>query len=219
MQGPALQYPIRRTKLSRSADTRFVGGEIPKLNYEQLLKTRLAIARLGEADNAGWWNTRDLLGSNGAFVFRRGFPSTHLFAQARAAFAIATSRCQALFAAPHCVTLWRLPADIEDQFEDRWQGWLDGIEQWRPFFEQISSVHGSDVLGTLQGLGLISDREVSAVRRLPSPDHQPSLPLGSVASGHHIDEDAVRLLAAAFARSEPRNLVVPFIRLAAWEGA
>ncbi len=187
------------------------------LDYEQLMKLRLAVARLGEMDNAGWWNTKDLLGRNGAFVFRRGFPSTHLFARARIAFAVAADRCQTVFDAPNCITLWRLPATIEDQFEDRWEGWLDQIDQWQPFFERIGSIHGHDVLDSLQCLELIGEREVNIVQKLASPGNQPSLSLQDLAGAHQIDESAVRLLASAFAHSEPKKLVVPYIRLTARE--
>ena len=55
-------------------------------DLERLFRLRLVVARLGEMDNAGWWNTNGLLGGRGAFVFRRGFPTTHAFAQARAVF-------------------------------------------------------------------------------------------------------------------------------------
>jgi len=85
-------------------------------NLDLLLRLRLVIARLGEMDCAGWWNTRGLLGTNGTFVFRRSFPNTHFFAQARVAFAVARSRCQEVFAPPNCATLWNLPAEIEERF-------------------------------------------------------------------------------------------------------
>ena len=85
------------------------------------LLLRLVIARLGEMDGAGWGNTRGVLGANGTFVFRRTFPQTHRVAQARAVFAVARSRCQEVFAPANCATLWNLPAEIENKFEDQWQ--------------------------------------------------------------------------------------------------
>ncbi len=105
-------------------------------------------------DNAGWWNTKGLLGGSGSFVLRRGFPITHTFAQARIVFAVATERCREVFAAPDCVTLWQLPANIEEQFEERWQGWLDQTEDWQPFFGQVAALRGHDVLGALSALGM-----------------------------------------------------------------
>ena len=40
-------------------------------------------------------------------------------------FAVARARCHELFDPFGCMTLWGLPAEIEDEFEERWQGWLD----------------------------------------------------------------------------------------------
>ena len=85
-----------------------------RIDFERLLKLRLAVARHGEMDAARWWNTNGILGRRGSMVLKRGFPSTHYYAQARIAFAVARSRCHELFDPPGCMTLWSLPADIED---------------------------------------------------------------------------------------------------------
>lgn len=106
----------------------------------RLFKLRLVVARHGEMDAARWWNTNGILGHRGSMVLKRGFPSTHSFAQARIAFAVARSRCHELFDPPGCMTLWNLPADIEDQFDERWQDWLDEGDQWRPVFENLRRV-------------------------------------------------------------------------------
>ncbi len=95
------------------------------IDFDRLLKLRLVVARVGEMDLARWWNTRGMLGRHGAVVLQRGLPRTHRFAQARVVFAVARSRCHELFDPPGCMTLWHLPAEIEDRFEDRWQAWLD----------------------------------------------------------------------------------------------
>ena len=85
---------------------------------------RLVVARHGEMDRAGWWNTNGMLGRYGAIALERGLPRTHRFAQARVVFAVARARCEELFDAPGSVTLWRLPAEVEDQFDEHWQAWL-----------------------------------------------------------------------------------------------
>jgi hypothetical protein len=54
------------------------------------------VARHGEMDRADWWNPNGILGRHGALAPKRGFPSNHLFAQARIAFAVARSRFHAL---------------------------------------------------------------------------------------------------------------------------
>ena len=56
------------------------------IDFERLLKLRLVVARHGEMDAARWWNTQGMLGRRGAVVLKRGFPSTHHFAQARIVF-------------------------------------------------------------------------------------------------------------------------------------
>jgi hypothetical protein len=95
------------------------------LNLDRLLKLRLIVARFGEMDLARWWNTRGQLGRVGTAAIRRGFPRTHYFAQARSVFAVAAYRCQEIFDPPNSVTLWRLPETIEEEFEARWEHWLD----------------------------------------------------------------------------------------------
>ncbi len=188
-------------------------GLLTSIDYERLLKLRLAIARLGEMDNAGWWNTKGLLGSSGSFVLRRGFPTTHPFAQARTVFAVATERCREVFAAPDCVTLWQLPASIEEQFDEQWQGWLDQTKDWQPTFDQIAALRGYDVLGALGALGLIAEQEKGAIIQLSSSAHDPSLRLDPGTGGRDLDDDHITLLAAAFAKSVQGKLTVPYIQL------
>jgi len=67
------------------------------IDFDRLFKLRLAVARHGEMDAARWWNTQGLLGRRGAVVIKRGFPSTHFFAQARIVFTVARSRSHELF--------------------------------------------------------------------------------------------------------------------------
>lgn len=58
-----------------------------KTDLDHLLKLRLVVARYGEMDSARWWNTGGLLGPKGALLMSRGFPRTHIFAQAGVAAA------------------------------------------------------------------------------------------------------------------------------------
>ena len=110
-------------------------------DLERLLKLRVVVARIGEMDRAQWWNTRGQLGPLGAIALRRGLPRTHYFAQARSVFAVAAHRCAEVFDPPGSVTLWRLPSDIEEAFEARWEHWLDAASDWSPFFGLVSR-HG-----------------------------------------------------------------------------
>src|ERR1700736_4833806 len=95
------------------------------IDLERLLRLRLVVARFGEMDLAKWWNTKGQLGRMGAIALRRGFPRTHCFARARSVFAVAAHRCAEVFNPPGCVTLWHLPSAIEEEFDARWERWLD----------------------------------------------------------------------------------------------
>ena len=109
------------------------------LNFDRLLKIRLVVARFGEMDLARWWNTRGQLGRLGASAVQRGFPRTHYFAQARSVFAVAAHRCHEIFDPPDSVTLWQLPEAIEEEFEAKWEIWLDRANEWQPFFRRLES--------------------------------------------------------------------------------
>src|SRR5438270_14097033 len=87
------------------------------IDFERLLKLRLLVARFGEMDRARWWNTRGVLGRLGETALARGFSKSHPFARARLVFAVAAHRCRDVFDPPRAMTLWYLPAEIEDRFE------------------------------------------------------------------------------------------------------
>src|SRR5438552_12172804 len=107
----------------------------PSIDFDRLLKLRLVVARFGEMDLAKWWNTKGQLGRLGSATLRRGFPRTHSFAQARSVFAVAAHRCSEVFEPPECVTLWKLPESVEEEFDTRWEFWLDNATRWVPFFQ------------------------------------------------------------------------------------
>ena len=113
------------------------------IDLERLLNLRAVVARYGEMDRAKWWNTRGGLGSLGTAALRRGFPRTHYFAQARSVFAVAAHRWAGIFNPPQCVTLWRLPDEVEEEFDARWEGWLDRADEWSPFFERNREPSGN----------------------------------------------------------------------------
>ncbi len=180
------------------------------IDLARLFKLRLVVARHGEMDAARWWNTNGMLGGRGSMVLKRGFPSTHYFAQARVAFAVARSRCAELFEPPGCMTLWSLPADIEDQFEERWQDWLDEGDQWAHVFEQLSAIEPRDLLQMLDAFDLTNSNDVEAVGKLRRSAEGRSVLL---AGTHRPDDDIITLLAAGFARGEPGSPAIPYARL------
>lgn len=179
------------------------------MDLERLLKLRVAVARFGEMDLAKWWNTKGQLGRMGSMALRRGFPRTHHFAQARSVFAVAAHRCEELFNPPGCVTLWRLPAAIEDEFDARWEHWLDRASEWVPFFEKIESLNGDDLVTRLRELQLVSDVDVDRASKLRRSAEGRAVPLPSVFASTDGD---VALLALGFSRSEPGQLAVPYAR-------
>jgi hypothetical protein len=160
-------------------------------------------------DLAKWWNTRGQLGPLGSAATRRGFPRTHYFAQARSVFAVAAHRCQEIFDPPDSVTLWRLPETIEEEFEARWQHWLDQANEWNPFFHKLESLRDNDLKIALKAFAAVTNEELEISSRLRRTAEGRAVPLSEPFSG--TDRDIV-LLALGFARGETGSLAVPYAR-------
>jgi hypothetical protein len=180
------------------------------VDLDRLLKLRLVVARIGEMDLARWWNCRGVLGQLGAQAYRRGFPTTHPFARARVAFAVARARCTELFDPPGAMTLWNLPADLEDAFKDRWQAWLDQPETWATVFEQLGAVRSPDLLDALANAGLLTPDQREAVGGLRRSAENRAVQIPGV---HQPDEELITLLAAGFARGDLGAPAIPYARL------
>lgn len=181
------------------------------IDLDRLLKLRLLIARFGEMDVAKWWNTKEQLGSLGAAALRRGFPRTHHFAQARSVFAVAGHRCREVFDLPGSVTLWQLPEALEEEFDARWEHWLDNAGEWAPFFKNLEGVSGADLLATLRRFDVVTDRDAEAFSRLRRSAEGRAVPLPGLFSA---TDDDVTLLAIGFARGEVGALAVPYAKRA-----
>lgn len=179
-------------------------------DLDLLFKLRLLVARYGEMDVAKWWNTNGILGRYGALAISRGFPRTHYFAQARIAFAVARNRCEEVFNPPECMTLWNLPAALEDQFEGQWHTWLDQSDKWISFFKKLDSIQLGDLLGLMQDLHLISPAQLQSAMKLRLAAEGKAVPM----SGFQKPEnEALVLLAAGFYCAPPGKLAVPYARL------
>lgn len=194
--------------MAGEANNKSVGAT---LDLDRLLKLRLLIARFGEMDLAKWWNTKSQLGKYGAATLRRGFPRTYRFAQARSVFAVAAHRCAEVFDPPACVTLWRLPEDVEEAFDARWEHWLDNAGEWTPFFEKLETIPGSDLTEVLREFQVVSEQDLDAGAKLRRSAEGRAVPLPGLFSGANAD---VALLALGFARGETSALAVPYSRLA-----
>jgi len=181
----------------------------PSIDLDRLLKLRLVVARFGEMDLAKWWNTKGQLGKLGAAALRRGFPRTHYFAQARSVFAVAAHRCAEVFEPPNCVTLWRLPETIEEEFDARWEHWLDNASDWTAFFQKLEALQLTDLAATLRAFEVVGERDVETFSRLRRSAEGRAVPLQGVFSGTN---EEVALLALGFARGEPGALAVPYAR-------
>ena len=180
------------------------------IDFDRLLKLRLVVARYGEMDGAGWWNTKGLLGRKGALLMSRGFSKTHFFAQARVVFTVATARSKEVFDPPHSMTLWSLPAEVEDQFEARWSSWLAERETWRPFFESIQELPGDGLLDALAQLELVEQPTVDAVAQMRRSAEGRAVPISGAYSPN---DDTLTLLAAGFDRGEQGQPAIPYARL------
>jgi hypothetical protein len=181
----------------------------PKIDFEKLLRLRTVVARFGELDVARWWNSNGQLGRMGAVVLRRGFPRTYRFAQARSVFAIAAQKCDELFNPPDCVTLWKLPGAIEEEFDARWERWLDEASNWNAFFDQVQTLSSTDLVQLLRTFELVSGADLGAYARLRRSPEGRAVPLPAVFGGTDAD---IALLALGFARGEPGALAVPYAR-------
>lgn len=180
------------------------------LDLDRLLRLRLVVARHGEMDRARWWNTQGMLGPHGVTVMARGFPRTHWFAQARVVFAVARSRCREVFSPPGCLTLWSLPAGVEDAFEDAWTRWTDDATAWTPTFQRISGGTGGSLLDTLRSEGLVNDGDAEAVNRLHRSAESRAVMLPGL---YRPNDEAITLLAAGFALGEVGAPVIPYARI------
>ena len=176
---------------------------------EQVARLRMAVARFGEMDRSKWWNTKGMLGHVGELAISRGFPKTHVFARARAVFAVAAARSEEVFNPPGSYSLWRLPVEIEDWIEDAWANWLEQPQEWKEFLAAVDDESQREFLPALSKLGLISDATLDRAGGLRRADDLRSVPLKL--SGE-TQQEAIELLAAGHSCSESGKLAVPFIR-------
>ena len=174
-----------------------------------LMKLRLVVARFGEMDGAGWWNTHGVLSRIGKAGLSRGFPTTHYFAQARVAFAAATARCREVFSPPACFTLWDLPPSIEEIVESHWQVWCRSASDWEPFFTQLAEINAGELLDRLVSIQLVDQSVRKTVASLHVSAQGKAVQLPGIG---YPDADSIRLLAASFARGSKGQLTVPYMR-------
>lgn len=180
------------------------------IDFEHLFKLRVTVARFGEMDNARWWNTQGILGRYGALTLSRGFPKTHRFAQAKIALAVAAHRCKEIYSHPGAFTLWDLPPEIEDRFQDKWMEWLDDIDHWIPFFLSLEDIPDIELLDLLTQQGLLNSNQIEMAQKLRRSSEGRSV---QIPGRESLDNEALSLLAAGFFRGEKGKPAVPCLPL------
>ena len=178
------------------------------IRFEHLFKLRLTVARFGEMDCARWWNTQGILGRYGTLALSRGFPRTHLFAQAKIAFGVAAQRCKEIYSHPSAYTLWELSSDIEDRFQEKWLEWLDEADKWEPTFKSIEDIAGLGLLELLPQQGLMTPEQVENAKKLRRSAEGRSVLISSPES---LNDDALTMLAAGFFRGETSKPAIPYL--------
>jgi hypothetical protein len=178
------------------------------IDFDHLLKLRLAVARFGEMDMARWWNTNSLLGRHGKMAINRGFPKTHHFVQAKIVFAVARNRCDELHNPPDSINLWNLPAAIENRFEVVWQEWLDQMDAWIPFFDDLAQMAKDNLAEALKRLNLISPSQLESVEKMRRSAEGRAV---QITQQQALSDDLITLLAAGFSKGEPGSPAIPYI--------
>lgn len=182
---------------------------VPTTNALLLLKLRLAVARHGEMDGAGWWNTKGVLGRLGKAGLGRGFPATHYFAQARVVFAVASARCAEVFSPPACYTLWNLPPVVEDSLDSQWQAWCREPAPLLPLFDAVASSSASSLLDLLAALDATDSTTRNQLGELKVSAQGKAVQLPGIGG---LDDSTLKLLAAAFSLGSKGSVAVPYLR-------
>jgi len=179
------------------------------IDLERLFKLRAAVARFGEMDVSGWWNTKGVLGTLGAAVYKRGLPRTQFFARVRLVSAVAQQRSSVVYPAPGVATLWALPASLERALslqERTWTAEASDHPEWGDFETSLQEPPADDLLGWLVSLGLIGEgvsADVTSLTEAPGGK--------GVEVPGPVQREAITLLAGGHARGGPKELLVPFI--------
>lgn len=125
---------------------------------------------------------------------------------------MASHRCSEVFdPPPGFATLWRLPEDLEEDFDARWEHWLDHAAEWSEFFSRLETLPGGSLIDALSEFGLVSAAGIEAFSLLKRSAEGRAVPLPGL---FRAADATVTLLALGFALGEPGagGLAVPYIR-------
>jgi hypothetical protein len=121
-------------------------------------------------------------------------------------FAVAAHRCEEVFPLHKSVTLWRLSASIEEEFDARWEQWLDTAAEWTSFFERVAAVQAGDLAQCLREFEVVNDHDLAGFAKLRRSAEGRSVALPGEFAGSAAD---AALLALGFSRGETGSLAVP----------
>lgn len=183
-------------------------GALTERGAYQVLVARLYIGRLGEADVHGWWQTDGLLGSDGAYVGPRVLPLTHGTARTRIVMAVAKHACEERHPAPNVTHLFSLGPMVEDMLDVLLARRISDEAFWSQQLAHLEAVgRQTEPQQVLLAAGIVKEDDLKLIEKLPLGPGGRSLAIPRAQD----TEGTVGRLAAGFARSAPRNLVVPFL--------
>lgn len=179
---------------------------MPSSSLEELLITRLVVARLGESDVMGWWRSDGLLGEDGAYVGPRVLPKTHATGRARIVFAVAGHACDERHPDPTVHHLFRLGPETEDRLDALLAEKLADFDFWRSQMDRLEAVSRPNDIGEyLLEMGVVTEEHLDTGKnRAMGPDNR------SVEVPKSRDlSNTIQHLAAALVLSKPGELAVP----------
>ena len=126
-------------------------------------------------------------------------------------FAVARARCNEIFNPPRSVTLWNLPAAFEDEFDSKWNSWIEERDGWESFFARVAKISGTDDLtAALREFELISDGDEQAIRSMKRSAEARAL---QIPGAHSLTDDLITSLALGFSKGTRESLTIPYARL------
>jgi hypothetical protein len=177
-----------------------------------ILTLRTIVARAGEKDNMGWWDS-DALSSAGSYVLQRLFPRSVSWAGIRLAIEAATIRHRAVLGDQTALSLFQLGEEWEPRVNSRLgQSYGGGAPPLIPRSVQSPS----ELQAVLEECGDFGLGNWAAPDLLELFDSH-TLEVGQVRAPRLLSpEEMVRwtsILAASYAKGEKGRLVVPYIRV------
>jgi hypothetical protein len=100
---------------------------------------------------------------------------------------------------------------LEERLEALWEGWLDDAKSWRPFFERVAGIKGTDLPACLSELELVTADDVATTRNLKKSTDGRSMQMPGLFDD---SRTSVAMLALSFGYGSSGNLVVPYARRA-----